>query len=277
MTLFGRKPPLSAWIGLAIMAGYVLVAVLAPWIAPFGESESVAGTWDPPSASYWLGTDNIGRDILSRMIYGARMTIAVALATTILSFLIGTTAGFLAAVGGRAIDLLLSRFVDVMLSIPLLIFALIILSVFGSSIPVLVLTIAALDSTRVFRLARAVAMNITVTEFVEVARLRGEGLWWVMRREILPNAMPPLIAEFGLRYCFNFLFVAGLSFLGLGIQPPLADWGGMVRDNAAAITFGLMAPMWPAIAIALMTIGVNLVVDWFLSINSRPSGATAEM
>jgi peptide/nickel transport system permease protein len=277
MTLFGRTPPLSAWIGLAIMAGYILVAVLAPWIAPFTESESVAGTWDPPSATYWLGTDNIGRDILSRMIYGARMTIAVALATTMLSFLIGTVAGFLAAVGGRAVDLLLSRFVDVMLSIPLLIFALIILSVFGSSIPVLVLTIAALDSTRVFRLARAVAMNITVTEFVEVARLRGEGLWWVMRREILPNAMPPLIAEFGLRYCFNFLFVAGLSFLGLGIQPPLADWGGMVRDNAAAITFGLMAPIWPAIAIAVMTIGVNLVVDWFLSINSRPSGAMAEM
>jgi peptide/nickel transport system permease protein len=277
MKLFGRKPPLSAWIGLAIMAGYILVALLAPWIAPYTESESVAGTWDPPSATSWLGTDNIGRDLLSRMIYGARMTIAVALATTILSFLIGTITGFLAAVGGRAIDLLLSRFVDVMLSIPLLIFALIILSVFGSSIPVLVLTIAALDSTRVFRLARAVAMNITVTEFVEVARLRGEGLWWVMRREILPNAAPPLIAEFGLRYCFNFLFVAGLSFLGLGIQPPLADWGGMVRDNAQAITFGLMAPIWPAIAIALMTIGVNLVVDWFLSINSRPSGAMAEM
>ena len=277
MKLFGRKPPLSAWIGLAIMAGYILVALLAPWIAPYTESESVAGTWDPPSATSWLGTDNIGRDLLSRMIYGARMTIAVALATTILSFLIGTVAGFLAAVGGRVIDLLLSRFVDVMLSIPLLIFALIILSVFGSSIPVLVLTIAALDSTRVFRLARAVAMNITVTEFVEVARLRGEGLWWVMRREILPNAMPPLIAEFGLRYCFNFLFVAGLSFLGLGIQPPLADWGGMVRDNAQAITFGLMAPIWPAIAIAVMTIGVNLVVDWFLSINSRPSGAMAEL
>ena len=277
MTLFGHKPPLSAWIGLAIVVAYLLVAVLAPWIAPFSESESVAGTWDPPSATSWLGTDNIGRDLLSRLIYGARMTIAVALATTILSFLIGISAGFLAAVGGRAIDVLLSRFVDVMLSIPLLIFALIILSVFGSSIPVLVLTIAALDSTRVFRLARAVAMNIVVTEFVEVARLRGEGLWWVMRREILPNALPPLIAEFGLRYCFNFLFVAGLSFLGLGIQPPLADWGGMVRDNAQAITFGLMAPIWPAVAIALMTVGVNLVVDWFLSINSRPSGASAEM
>ena len=277
MRLFGHKPPPSAWLGLAVIVFYAGVALLAPWIAPYSQSESVAGTWDPPSAMYWLGTDNIGRDILSRLIYGARMTVAVALATTLLSFFIGTVTGFLAAVGGKWIDMGLSRFVDVMLSIPLLIFALIILSVFGSSIPVLILTIAALDATRVYRLARAVAMNITVSEFVEVARLRGEGLWWVMRREILPNAAPPMIAEFGLRFCFNFLFVAGLSFLGLGIQPPLADWGGMVRDNAQAITFGLMAPMWPAIAIALMTIGVNLVVDWVLSINSRPSGASAEM
>jgi peptide/nickel transport system permease protein len=277
MRLFGHKPPVSAWFGLFVIVFYGAIALLAPWIAPFSESESVAGTWDAPSSVYWLGTDNIGRDILSRLIYGARMTVAVALATTLLSFFIGTVTGFLAAVGGKWVDMAMSRYVDVMLSIPLLIFALIILSVFGSSIPVLILTIAALDATRVFRLARAVAMNIEVSEFVEVARLRGEGLWWVMRREILPNAAPPMIAEFGLRFCFNFLFVAGLSFLGLGIQPPLADWGGMVRDNAQAITFGLMAPLWPAIAIAIMTIGVNLVVDWVLSITSRPGGASAEM
>lgn len=264
-------------IGLSIIFIFLTLAIFAPWLAPYGESETLAGTWDPPSAQYWLGTDNIGRDIFSRLIYGARMTVAVALATTLLSFVIGTVTGFLAAVGGKWIDLTLSRVVDVMLSIPLLIFALIILSVFGSSIPVLILTIAILDATRVFRLARAVAMNISVTEFVEVARLRGEGLWWIIRREVLPNAAPPMIAEFGLRFCFNFLFVAGLSFLGLGIQPPLADWGGMVRDNAQGISFGLMAPMWPALAIALMTIGINLVVDWVLSINSRPSGASAEL
>ena len=277
MRLFGHKPTASAWFGIFVIVFYCLLAILAPWIAPHSEFESLAGTWAPPSAEFWLGTDNIGRDILSRLIYGARMTVAVALATTLLSFLMGTVSGFLAAVGGKWIDMALSRYVDVMLSIPLLIFALIILSVFGSSIPVLILTIAALDATRVFRLARAVAMNIEVAEFVEVARLRGEGLWWVIRREILPNAAPPMIAEFGLRFCFNFLFVAGLSFLGLGIQPPLADWGGMVRDNAQAITFGLMAPLWPAIAIAIMTVGVNLLVDWILSITSRPSGATAEM
>ena len=134
-----------------------------------------------------------------------------------------------------------------------------------------------LDSTRVFRLARAVATNLVVLEYVEAATLRGEGIWWIIRREILPNALPPMISEFGLRFCFNFLFVASLSFLGLGIQPPLADWGGMVRDNGRAISFGLTAPLWPAVAIALMTIGVNLIVDWILSINARPSGASAEM
>ena len=224
-----------------------------------------------------LGADQIGRDMLTRLIYGARMTIGIAAATTALSFLIGITLGFTAAVVGKWVDVALSRVVDIMLSIPQLIFALIILGVFGSSIPVLIITIAVLDSTRVFRLARALGMNLAVLEFVEAARLRGEGLWWVIRREILPNAAAPLISEFGLRFCFNFLFVAALSFLGIGVQPPYADWGGMVRDNAPAINFGLFAPLYPALAIATLTVGVNLVVDWLLSIDARPSGAQAEM
>jgi peptide/nickel transport system permease protein len=277
MKIFGRKPTLSAWVGIFIVTFFILVAIFAPWIAPYDEAETVSDTWASPSAQFLLGTDNIGRDMLSRLIYGARMTIGVALATTILSFIVGALAGLFAAIGGPVIDQVLSRFVDVMLSIPILVFALIILSMFGSSIPTLIITIAILDSTRVFRLARAVAMNIVVLEFVEAARLRGEGMWWIMRREILPNALPPMISEFGLRFCFNFLFVAGLSFLGLGIQPPYADWGGMVKDSGKAISFGLAAPLWPAMAIALMTIGVNLVVDWILSINARPSGASAEM
>jgi peptide/nickel transport system permease protein len=194
-----------------------------------------------------------------------------------LSFFIGITLGFTAAVGGAWADILLSRLVDIMLSIPQLILALIILGVFGSSIPVLIVTIAVLDSTRVFRLARALGKNLTVLEFVEVARMRGEGMWWVISKEILPNAMAPLVSEFGLRFCFNFLFVATLSFLGIGVQPPYADWGGMVRENAAAINFGLLAPLYPAIAIALLTVAVNLIVDWLLSIDARPSGAQAEM
>jgi peptide/nickel transport system permease protein len=277
MKLFGHKPTPTAWVGMFIVSVFVFVAVFAPWIAPYSESDSVSDTWDPPSWQFWLGTDNIGRDLLSRVMFGARTTIGVALMTTILSFLLGTTMGIWAAVGGKVVDQVLSRIVDVMLSIPLLVFALIVLSMFGSSLPALILTIAVLDSTRVFRLARAVATNLVVLEYVEAATLRGEGIWWIIRREILPNALPPMISEFGLRFCFNFLFVASLSFLGLGIQPPLADWGGMVRDNGRAISFGLTAPLWPAMAIAMMTIGVNLIVDWILSINARPSGASAEL
>jgi peptide/nickel transport system permease protein len=272
-----HRPPLAAQIGLAIVALNLLVAVFGPWLARYDQSQSVGDTWAPVSAQMWLGADQIGRDMLTRLIYGARMTIGIAACTTALSFLIGITLGFTAAVVGKWADVILSRIVDIMLSIPQLIFALIILGVFGSSIPVLIVTIAVLDSTRVFRLARALGMNIVVLEFVEAARLRGERLWWVIRREILPNAAAPLISEFGLRFCFNFLFVAALSFLGIGVQPPYADWGGMVRENAPAINFGLIAPLYPALAIATLTVGVNLVVDWLLSIDARPSGAQAEM
>jgi peptide/nickel transport system permease protein len=277
MKLFGHKLTVSAAFGMAVIALFVIVSLFTPWLAPFPESANVGGTWDEPSMTMWFGGDQIGRDMLTRMMYGARMTIGVALAITSLSFLIGILSGFVSAVVGSWVDIFFSRLVDVMLSIPGLIFARIILGVFGSSIPVLILTIAVLDSTRVFRLARALGINLTVMEYVEAARLRGEGLWWVITREILPNAWAPLVSEFGLRFCFNFLFIAGLSFLGLGIQPPYADLGGMVRENAAAINFGMMAPIYPATAIALLTVSVNLVVDWMLSIDARPSGAQAEL
>ncbi|HOZ63563.1 MAG TPA: ABC transporter permease [Burkholderiaceae bacterium] len=277
MKIFGQKPTASAWFGLVVVAVFIFVALFTPWLAPYPESANVGGTWDEPSVKMWLGGDQIGRDMFTRILYGARMTIGVALAITLLSFFIGIVVGFTSAVVGGWVDIFFSRLVDVMLSIPGLIFALIILGVFGSSIPVLILTIAVLDSTRVFRLSRALGMNLSVMEYVEAARLRGEGLWWVITREILPNAWAPLVSEFGLRFCFNFLFIAGLSFLGLGIQPPYADLGGMVRENAAAINFGMMAPIYPAATIALLTVSINLVVDWMLSMDARPSGAQAEL
>jgi peptide/nickel transport system permease protein len=275
MRVFGYRPTWGAWIGIVIVTVNLLAALLAPVIAPHGEADLVGDVWAPISGSAWLGLDNLGRDMFSRLVYGARTTIGIAFLITLLSFAIGISAGFAAAVLGGWLDTLLSRFVDALMAIPQLIFALIILSVMGTSIPVLIFTIAVLDSTRVFRLSRAVGLNIAVLDFVEVARLRGESLWWIMRREVLPNALPPLITEFGLRFCFAFLFIASLSFLGLGIQPPYADWGSMVRDNAQAINFGGIAPLIPAAAIAQLTIGVNLVVDWFLSLHSRAQGQGA--
>jgi peptide/nickel transport system permease protein len=259
-----RGMSVSTIVGFAIIALFALTAAFGPFLAPYGESEVVGDVWQPFSAQFPLGTDSLGRDMLTRLLYGASRTIGVALAAALLSFAIGMSLGFLAAVVGGWIDHALSRAIDTLMAIPTLIFALVVLSVLPPSVIVLVLVIAILDSTRVFRLSRAVAMDVAVMDFVEVARLRGEGLSWVISREVLPNTLPPLIAEFGLRFCFAFLFLSSLSFLGLGIQPPAADWGGMVRDNANAISFGLIVPLIPAAAIAALTIGVNLVVDWQL-------------
>ncbi len=263
LRLLGSSP-WSARFGMLVVLFYVVMAIFAPALTPYGESEIVAAEYEPWSSEFLLGTDNLGRDMLTRLIYGARNTIGIALITTVLAFLIGCVAGFLAATLGGWTDQAIGRVVDVLMAIPQLIFALLILTIVGTAIPVLVVVIAVLDSTRVFRLARAVAMNIVVMDYVEVARLRGEGLWWIMRREVLPNALPPLVAEFGLRFCFVFLLLSALSFLGLGIQPPTADWGSMVRDNATLITFGDFTPLLPAASIALLTVGVNFIVDWFL-------------
>jgi peptide/nickel transport system permease protein len=263
-----RQSPWSARLGLAMVLLNVFAALFAPYIAPYSETEIVGDVWLPMSGDHLLGTDHLGRDLFTRLLYGARNTIAIAFVTTLLSFVVGTILGFFAATLGGWTDLALSRLIDILMAFPTLIFALIALSVVGTSVASLIIIIALLDSTRVYRLSRAVAMDIAVMEYVEAARLRGEKIWWLMRQEVLPNAMPPLVAEFGLRFCFVFLFIAALSFLGLGIQPPTADWGGMVRENAGAITFGIFIPLWPAGAIAFLTVGVNLIVDWFLHIAS---------
>jgi len=265
-----KKAPPTAWFGMIVFFCYMFFALFAPWLAPFGEAEIFPVPFAPWDETHVFGTDQIGRDILSRLIYGARNTMGIALLTTLLSFLIGGALGLIAAIDRGLIDQTLGRAMDVLMAIPSLIFALMLLSIFGSTVTSLIIIIAVLDSTRVFRLTRSVAVGVVVMDYVEVARLRGEGLGWVMRREILPNVMPPLIAEFGLRFCFVFLTIAALSFLGLGIQPPTADWGSMVRENANLIQFAAydikaaLTPLLPATTIALLTIAVNFMVDWFL-------------
>ena len=265
-----KKSPYTARFGLIVVSLYIFVALFAPWLAPYGESQVFPVPYEPWSEKFVFGTDQIGRDVLSRLIYGARNTVGIAVATTFLSFLIGGALGLAAAINRSWLDQLLSRSVDVLMAIPSLIFALVLLSIFGTNVVNLVIIIAVLDSTRVFRLTRAVAINVVVMDYVEAARLRGEGIGWIMRREILPNILPPLIAEFGLRFCFVFLTIAALSFLGVGIQPPTADWGSMVRENASLIQFAQydikagLTPLLPAAAIALLTVAVNFVVDWFL-------------
>ncbi len=260
-----KNIPISAAIGLLFTGAYFFVAFAAPLIAPYGMAEVVGDVWEPASAEHLLGTDNIGRDLLTRMIYGGRTTIFIAAAATLLSFLTGTSLGLLAAVLGGWADQALSRTVDLIMSIPTLILALVILAIVPVTVPILILVMGLLDATRPYRLSRSVAVDINVMDYVEAAKLRGEGRMWIIFREILPNALSPLVAEFGLRFIFMVLFISTLSFLGLGVQPPLADWGGIVKENKDGIVYGIGAALYPAVAIATLAISVNLVADWILN------------
>ena len=263
-----RNAPLTASFGLFIILIYVVAAIFAPVIAPFGEAEVVGSSYAPPDEQMLLGGDQLGRDMFSRIIYGARNTVGIALLTTAIAFLVGSLAGLMAATLGGWVDQTCGRIVDTLMAIPQLVFALLLLTIVGTNVVNLILVIALLYSPLVFRLARAVAGNIVVMDYIEASRLRGERTWYLIISEILPNATAPLVAEFGLRFCFVFLAISALSFLGLGIQPPTADWGSMVRENATLISFGEVTPLIPAAAIALLTVAVNFVVDWMLHLSS---------
>lgn len=268
MSQVWRRPgalPLRVWVAAILVAGYLLAGLLAGEVAPYGQAQIVSPEpFGPWSAQFLLGTDQLGRDVLSRLIFGARNSLGIALVTTLVAFLVGGSLGTLAALLRGWADAVLARLVDVLMSVPQLIFILVLLAILGTSIPNLILTIALLESTRVFRLARSLAMNVVVMEYVEAAQMRGEGRGWILLQEVAPNIAPMLAAEFGLRFCFVFLTIAALSFLGLGIQPPTADWGSMVRENATLITYGDPTPLLPAAAIAILTISVNILVDWYL-------------
>lgn len=263
-----RAAPLTAMFGLLVIAASLLMILFAPYIAPFGESQVVSVPYSPADATYWLGTDQLGRDMFSRIIFGGRHSIVLSLASVLVAFSIGVLAGLFAAIRGGIVDQLLGRLADVFMSIPALILALLLLSILGTNLAVLIGVVAAIYVPRIFRLTRSVAAGVVVSDFVEASRIRGEGDLYLIRREILPNIAAPLIAEFGLEFCYVFLLIAGLSFLGLGIQPPLADWGSMVRENAALISFGEVTPLIPAMAIAVLTVGVNFIVDWMLKITA---------
>ena len=259
-----RTAPLTAAFGMFVIFTYAVLGVFAPLIAPFGEAEVISTSFAPADEQMLLGADQLGRDMFSRIVYGARNTVGLALLATAIAFFLGATLGMVAAVKQGWFDQFMGRAVDVVMSIPSLIFALLLLSIFGTNLIILVIIIGFIYSPRVYRLTRAVAGNVVVMDYIEAAKLRGESMWYLIRKEILPNSTAPLVAEFGLEFCFVFLLVAGLSFLGLGIQPPTADWGSMVRENATLISFGELTPLIPAAAIALLTVAVNMVVDWML-------------
>ncbi len=262
--------------GIAVILFWAAMVLVGPWIAPYHEAEFLdealfivpglddpypATDFQPPGAVAWLGTDYLGRDTLSRLLYGARTTIGISLIATLFAYLIGITLGIAAAAGGRVLDSSLSRLNDAVLSMPTIMLGMVVISAYGSSLPVLIVLTSVIYASSVFRIARAFGLDIMVSDFVDAARVRGEGLGWIIRREVLPGMILPMASDFGLRFVYIILFLSGLSFLGLGVQPPQSDWGGMVRENLAGLPYGAIAPLVPALAIATLTVAINLVVD----------------
>lgn len=270
-----------------VVSFWVLLAFFGMFVAPYHEAEFIeedlqGNYYDdpsflPPSEQVWLGTDYIGRDILSRIVWGARTTLGISFAATALAYFIGITLGIAAAVAGGWADMLLSRANDTLLAFPSFMLALIIIASFGSSIPLLICLAGLIYASGVFRISRALGQDIMVQDFVEAARARGEGMWWIISREILPNAAMPLATDFGLRLIFVILFISSLSFLGLGVQPPVADWGSMVRENLQGLGNGFgggaLASLAPAVAIASLTIAINLIVD---DVSAHAGGSLAK-
>ncbi len=249
---------------------------IGPYVAPYHEADIldeslfiVPGSdnpypdtdFQPPSKVAFLGTDYLSRDTLSRILWGARTTIGISFAATFLAYLVGVTLGIAAAVGGGTLDTILSRVNDAFLSMPTIMLALVVIAAIGSTIPILIVLVGLIYATLVFRIARALGLDVMVSDFVDAARVRGEGLWWIIVHEILPNVAMPLATDFGLRFVYVILFISSLSFLGLGVQPPQSDWGSMVRENLAGLPYGSIAPLVPALAIATLTIAINLIVD----------------
>jgi len=266
--LLARKPRRSGGfgpsglLGLAVLAFWLLAALFGPSLM----SQSIgamggADVFAPMSAAHWLGTDYLGRDMLARVIDGSRYTVGIALVATLLASGIGTTLALLAAASGRWIDAGLSRGLDTLTAIPSKMFALLMVAGFGSSVPMLIVTAAIIYVPGAYRIARSLAVNINAMDYVTVARTRGEGTAYVMLREILPNILGPMLADLGLRFVYVVLLLAGLSFLGLGVQPPAADWGSLVRENIGALADGGASVIVPALAIASLTIAVNLIID----------------
>jgi len=255
----------TAIVCLAVIALAAFIAIFAPVIVPYDEGTILTNeSFASPGNGMLLGSDYLGRDIASRLGFGIRTTLSVALSISVIAFLIGSALGFFAAIMGGWTDTLVSRTVDALISFPAIMIALIVVSSLGSSFLVLIVTVAIIDSTRVFRVARALGMDIVVQDYIEAARVRGEGIWWIIWHELLPNALGPLAAEFGIRFTYAILFVSALSFLGLGVQPPHSDLGLMVKENMQGLLYGSFSPLYPALAIAMVTVSTNILVDWYL-------------
>ncbi|MCZ7910527.1 ABC transporter permease [Agrobacterium leguminum] len=248
--------------GFLVIFVWAMVAIFAPYLIPHPVGEIVdLDYFGPMTSDLWLGSDYLGRDVFSRILMGARFTVGISLAAVTIACTSGVVLGMCAAVIGGWFDAALSRFLDAVNSIPSKLFGLVVVAAVGSSIPVLITTLSVIYTPGAYRFARALAVNVNTMDFVTVARVRGESLFYLIGSEILPNIVRPVLADLGVRFVFIVLLLSGLSFLGLGLQPPNADWGALVRENIGGLPFAAPAVIFPSLAIASLTISVNLLID----------------
>ncbi len=268
-----RRIPILGAIGAVVCLFWLLVAVFGGWLAPHNIGEVVSdNVFDSIGAMFPLGTDYLGRDVLSRILVGARYTVGLALIAAVLASGIGTSLALLAVVSPRWLEGVISRVMDALISIPSKMLALVMVSAFGSSVPLLIATAVLSYCPGSFRIARSLASNIEALEYVQVARTRGEPRWYVACVEILPNMLNPVLTDLGLRFGFIVLLLSGMSFLGLGVQPPDADLGSLVRENIGGLSQGAPALVAPALAIGSLTVAINLLIDSISSRRHRRSG-----
>ena len=251
----------SGAVGFGLVTFVVLVAVFGRYFAPHGPSASIGVPLGGPSGDVLLGTDSLGRDVFSRLLYGGRSVIALAAAATALAYLIGLTVGLVAGYSRSVVDPLLMRTADVMLAFPPLLFLLVLITGAGTGVGVLVIGVAAIQAPGISRIVRTATLEVSVRGYVEAAVARGERGVSVVVREVLPNILAPVLVDSGLRFTYSILIIASVNFLGLGLQPPSPDWALMISENRQYISLNPAAALAPAAMIALLTIGINLTGD----------------
>jgi peptide/nickel transport system permease protein len=252
----------STLTGLLLVALNVVVALAAPLLAPFSPIQPDAlAAIESPSGTHWLGTDQLGRDVLTRVLYGGRYAMVVSLSATVLAVGIGTVLGCLAAYRRGWFDEVLMRILDAVLSVPAILALLVVVTVLGAGAPVIVLAATIVYCPAVIRVVRAAAFSIVGLDYVTAARARGEGFWPIMAREIWPNILDVVMVEFAMRASWIVLLVSSLSFLGFGANPPTPDWGLMVSENRQLLTVVPAATIGPIVALASLIVGFNLAAD----------------
>jgi len=251
----------SGAVGVTIVVFVVAVAIFGRYFAPYDPNVPVTAPLSPPSSHYWLGTDFLGRDVFSRLLYGGRSVITLAALATGLGYLIGMSVGLIAGFSRSRIDPVLMRSVDVMLAFPPLLFLLVLISGAGTGVEVLVIGVAVIQAPGISRIVRTATLEVSVRGYVEAAIARGERSYAVIVREVLPNIMAPVLVDSGLRFTYSILIIASVNFLGLGLQPPSPDWALMISENREFISVNVLAVLAPAAMIALLTIGINLTGD----------------